>query len=62
MTEDIDQDRRLGFEFDGRSGRLDDCVTDDKAYNLASPRLVRAYAAARSARFEFGQSGAFHAA
>jgi hypothetical protein len=31
--------------------------TDDKVYNLDSPRLKKAYNKARSARFEFGEHG-----
>jgi hypothetical protein len=57
----------LGIEFDGRSDRLPckrreraPCPSSDhgdKGYNLASPRLTAAYAAALSARFEFGENG-----
>jgi hypothetical protein len=31
--------------------------TDDKVYNYDSPRLLMAYTAAKSARFEYGESG-----
>lgn len=52
----------LGIQFDGRSARnkhTSDChaMTGDKGYNRDSPRLLGAYAAARSARFEFGENG-----
>lgn len=61
----------LGIEFDGRSDRLSckesydgktpGCPRSggnrDKGYNGGSARLVAAYTAARSARFEFGEHG-----
>lgn len=55
----------LGIQFDGRSARNHhhpDCTADtgDKGYNRDSPRLLAAYTAARSARFEHGQVGAPH--
>lgn len=50
----------LGIEFNGRSDRLKckraGCAYSghgDKGYNYDSPRLIRAYRAARQARFEF---------
>jgi hypothetical protein len=54
----------LGIEFDGRSDRLDckrlkQCGRSehgDKGYTVGTPRLTRAYLAARQARFEFGQT------
>lgn len=48
----------VGIEFEGRAGRLCQCTGDDKNYRANSRRLLAAYAAARSARFEFGESGA----
>ena len=56
----------IGIEFNGRSDRLPckkirGCAKSphgDKGYNSNTPRLVKAYAAAKSARFEFGESGA----
>mgnify|MGYP001564766639 CR=1 FL=1 len=51
---------KIGIEFDGRSARITcDCKPgyDGKAYTVGSPRLKAAYTAARSARFEFGESG-----
>jgi hypothetical protein len=61
----------LGIEFDARSDRLPckesydgktpGCPRSggnrDKGYNGGSDRLVAAYVAARSARFEFGERG-----
>lgn len=49
------QCRRFGVEFNGRADRLP-CACKksdhgDKGYNFDSPRLIAAYAAARSARF-----------
>lgn len=48
----------IGLEFDGRSARVgcgcaghDAIANGDKTYNDASPDLIRAYTAARSARF-----------
>lgn len=57
---------KLGIEFHGRSDRLDCHDIDgcprsnhgDKGYNMATPRLLAAYTAARSARFEHGEKGA----
>lgn len=51
----------LGFQFDGRSARnkhLPSCaaMTGDKGYNADSPRIIAAEKAARSARFEHGES------
>lgn len=51
----------LGIQFEGRSARnqhLPGCkaTTGDKGYNWDSPRLTAAYAAARSARFEHGET------
>lgn len=59
---------KVGIAFDGRSDRLPckarfkggTCPTSghgDKGYTNNSPRLKRAYTAARSARFEHGESG-----
>jgi hypothetical protein len=53
---------QVGIEYAGRSGRIRCCINneyelDTKNYNYDDPRLVAAYMAARSARFEFGQSG-----
>lgn len=65
--------RKIGIQFDGRGGRVcgPECrhwsrlaehlprlVDDDKAYSGDHPRIVAAAEAARSARFEHGQSGA----
>ena len=52
----------IGFEFDGRSARVNHApgckaFLGDKGYNTNSPRLAKAVAKARSARFEFGESG-----
>lgn len=52
----------LGIQFDGRAARnrhSSDCtaMTGDKGYNMDSPRLLAAYAKARSARFEHGEHG-----
>jgi len=41
---------KVGFEFDGRAGRIDNCGVYEKSYNIASPKLIRAYHAARSFR------------
>lgn len=48
---------KLGIEFDGRAARLGcGChPSSDKTYNVGSPRLMAAYIAARSARFEHGE-------
>jgi hypothetical protein len=53
----------LGIEFNGRSNRLPckrkgcprDLGHEDKGYNYDAPSIIRAYAAAKSARFEFGR-------
>jgi hypothetical protein len=57
--------RAVGIEFEGRSDRLPCKNTGcprsshgDKGYNWDAKDLLRAYVRARSARFEFGQSGA----
>lgn len=59
----------MGIEFDARSDRLDckesydrtvaGCprMDGDKGYTGDSPRLMAAYAAARQARFEYGEHG-----
>ena len=49
----------FGIEYSGRSERLCcPCLKDQpKTYNYDTPRLVRAYDAARAARFEFGEEG-----
>ncbi len=55
----------LDIQFDGRSDRLN-CKASgcsrsthgDKGYSADSEKLLHAYAAARSARFEHGQKGA----
>lgn len=52
--------RKFGAAFEGRAARLHcGCYGpyDDKGYNSDDPRLLQAYEAARSARFEHGQSG-----
>lgn len=57
---------QLGIEFNGRSDRLPchdikHCPRSkhgDKGYNSNSKRLLAAYTAARSARFEHGEKGA----
>jgi len=59
---------KIGIVFDGRSARLDDCDTtkakqewvyradhEDKAYTANSPRIIEAFIAANSARFEHGE-------
>jgi hypothetical protein len=50
----------VGIEFEGRASRLRcGCPKqDDKGNNPASPRLLKAYRAARSARFEHGETPA----
>jgi len=49
---------RIGIEYDGRSERIDcECDTGHKTYNYFSFKLIDAYIKARSARFEFGESG-----
>lgn len=53
----------VGIEFDGRGARIDcgcshqECGNGDKCYSAHSPQMMRAYAAARQARFEHGESG-----
>lgn len=57
---------KLGIEYNGRSDRLschhiDSCPRSphgDKGYSVDTPRLLAAYTAARSARFEHGEKGA----
>jgi len=52
---------RFGAEFEGRAARLGcGCygVNADRGHNYDDPRILHAYEAARSARFEHGQSGA----
>lgn len=46
-----------GCEFDGRSARICRHDADDKTYTGDDPLVLAAYTAARSARFEFGESG-----
>lgn len=48
----------IGIQFEGRSARIKcPCNTDtDRAHNYDSERLIRAYADARSARFEHGET------
>ena len=59
----------VGLEFDGRAARIDNCDTttadqlwllatghEDKCYNAADPRIIDALTAARSARFEHGET------
>jgi hypothetical protein len=50
----------IGIEFDGRGERVcdDRCSTVNKSRTHDHPILAAAYKAARSARFEFGESGA----
>lgn len=55
---------RIEMQFDGRSDRISckgkgGCPTSlhgDKGYNWQSNRLIRAYALARKARFEYGET------
>jgi hypothetical protein len=49
---------RLGIAFDGRGERVCQHGGDADAYTYNDPRIVAAYGAARSARFEHGESGA----
>lgn len=50
---------RPGITFNGRGARVcGSCVEGDKSYTYDHPIIVAAYEAARSARFEFGESGA----
>ena len=62
----------VGIEFDGRGWRVDGCTLEDtmflvypdagsihhedKGYSYEAPKIVRAYAAARQARFEHGEA------
>lgn len=59
----------VGLEFDGRAARIDACDTtkatqpwlissghEDKCYNAVDPRILTALTAARSARFEHGET------
>lgn len=51
----------VGIEYMGRAARIGcGCYgpDEDKAYNEDDQRILNAFAAARSARFEFGESGA----
>ena len=49
---------RPGITFNGRGARVcGSCVEGDKSYTYDHPIIVAAYEAARSARFEFGESG-----
>jgi hypothetical protein len=53
---------RVGIQYEGRAGRLCKCLSAngyDKFYNTMSPRLLSAYATARGARFEHGESVRF---
>lgn len=44
---------KFGIEFEGRAARLCGCFPDsDRGHNYDSPRLIKAYTAARQARFE----------
>jgi hypothetical protein len=45
---------KFGIEFEGRSDRICHHSKNDNGYNPHSPALLKAYAAAQSARFEFG--------
>lgn len=63
---------RVGIEYDGRGWRVDDCHSDDlsdlyypgasclnhgdKGYSYNAPKILKAYDAARMARFEHGES------
>jgi hypothetical protein len=49
----------IGIEFDGRGERVCDekCTSVNKSRTYDHPIIVAAYEAARSARFEFGESG-----
>jgi hypothetical protein len=50
---------KVGIRFEGRSERLCSCQTGGhRLHTFDSPRLIAAYRAARSARFEHGESGA----
>lgn len=49
---------KVGFEFDGRGGRVCSHSDDDKGYSYDHPRIREAYKKARSARFEHGENGA----
>jgi hypothetical protein len=47
---------KIGIQFEARAGRLCDCFDTDRGHNGLSPNLVRAYQAARGARFEHGET------
>lgn len=47
-----------GFEFDGRGARVCSHNPGDKDYSANDPRIIDAYRAAHSARFEWGEEGA----
>jgi rubredoxin len=49
---------KVGFEFDGRGSRICNHDDDDKGYSSNDPRIIEAYRAAHSARFEWGENGA----
>jgi hypothetical protein len=46
----------IGYEFEGRVDRVGHCRADCKHGALDHPRLLEAYTAARSARFERGET------
>ena len=46
----------VGIQFEGRAARLCSCEDGDKGYGFHTRRLTAAYAAARSARFEHGET------
>ncbi len=46
------QCHKIGITFEGRAERLCHCFDGDKGCNTVSPRLIKAYTAARQARFE----------
>lgn len=50
--------RAVGIEYAGMAGRLCKCTSDDKYGDSDCDRVERAYRAALSARFEYGESGA----
>jgi hypothetical protein len=48
---------KMGFEYMGRSERIScSCYSSDKVYNDDDPKILSAFAAARSARFEHGET------
>ena len=47
---------KFGFQFDGRGARICRHDSDDKGYTANDPRIMAAYAAARQARFEHGET------